>query len=256
MSGSANGSFSFEPAADFAGVATFSYTVSDGNGGSDSAVVEISIAAQPDAPVANDDEASTEQNQPVTIDVAANDSDADGDLDPSTVVVTSAPGFGSAVSNGDGTITYIPNAGFVGSDAFGYEICDDTPTCASAAVSVAVTETPVISSVVRVIDIDGSSDLFNRGRWRASAAIFLADGNGNAVTGATVRVDIDGRTKNCVTDAAGSCSVNSRRLASSVLLSIFTVTDVVVDGYFYDEMLNNDVELDSDGTLILVINPG
>ena len=246
VSGSSDGSFSFAPTPDFDGVAAFSYTVTDGNGSSDTAVVQVSLVAQPDAPVANDDEASTQQDQAVTVDVATNDSDADGDLNRSTVAVIADPAFGSAVSHGDGTITYVPDSGFVGSDSFGYEICDDTDRCASAAVSVVVTETPVISSVVRVVDIDGSSELFNRGRWRASAAVFLADGNGNAVTGATVSVDIDGRIKTCVTDAVGSCSVKSRRLASSVLFSIFTVTDVVVDGYDYDETL----------TLIVVVNPG
>lgn len=256
VSGAPDGSFTFVPAPDFEGAASFSYTLSDGQGGADNGAVQISIAAEPDSPVAQDDEATTIQDQSIAIDVAANDSDPDGDLDPSSVMISSGPGSGEAASNGDGTITYTPAPGFNGSDSLVYEICDLTARCDTATLSITVTEAPVDSSVMRVVDIDGTSELFNRGRWRASATVFVVDGDGIAVTGAVVTVDIDGRTKTCTTDATGSCSVRSRRMASSVLFSIFTVTDAVADGYTYDSTLNTDVELDSTGTQILVINPG
>ena len=44
--------------------------------------------------------------------MAANDSDPDGDL--LTLVDLGAPAHGSVVDNGDGTVTYTPNADFNG----------------------------------------------------------------------------------------------------------------------------------------------
>jgi hypothetical protein len=47
------------PAADFNGSARIAYTISDGNGGTASAVLTVTILAVNDAPVALDDSAST-----------------------------------------------------------------------------------------------------------------------------------------------------------------------------------------------------
>ena len=44
------GSFTYVPDSDFAGSETFSYTASDGNGGTSTAVVTLTVASQPDAP--------------------------------------------------------------------------------------------------------------------------------------------------------------------------------------------------------------
>ncbi len=93
-------------------------------------------------PVANDDSASTLENTPIIINVAANDTDADNNLDLTSVVTTSAPSNGTTTDNGDGTITYTPAAGFLGVDSFDYEICDTTSLCASAAVTVSVATGP------------------------------------------------------------------------------------------------------------------
>jgi hypothetical protein len=60
-------------------------------------------------PVAVDDTASVDEDSSVTIDVAANDGDVDGNLDPTSVTVIPDPSNGTAVSNGDGTIDYTPN---------------------------------------------------------------------------------------------------------------------------------------------------
>jgi hypothetical protein len=90
------------------------------------------------APVARDDSVSTAFNTPVNINVVANDSDVDADLILSSVTVVSGPGNGSAMPNGDGTVTYTPNAGFSGTDSFTYQICDATALCDTANVSVTV----------------------------------------------------------------------------------------------------------------------
>ena len=91
------------------------------------------------APLAVADTASTFSGTPVTVTVLTNDSDSDGD----TLAVTGTsggPANGSAVVNGDGTITYTPNLGFAGTDTFTYAISDGKGGTASAAVTITVTK--------------------------------------------------------------------------------------------------------------------
>jgi len=93
----------------------------------------------PSPPTANDDTAVTAEDTPVTIDVAYNDTDPNGNLDPSSAIEIAAPSNGTLVNNSDGTFTYTPNPGFTGSDNFVYEICDTDPLCDTATVSITVT---------------------------------------------------------------------------------------------------------------------
>ena len=104
----------------------------------------VGVFAQTD-PVARNDYAVTPFNMPITIDVAYNDYDLDGDLNLSSVEifepVPPSPTHGTAVSNHDGTIAYTPPLDFPGGrDSFQYEICDDTGPCATATVTVQVLE--------------------------------------------------------------------------------------------------------------------
>ena len=90
------------------------------------------------SPVAADDAAATDEDTATTIDVAGNDSDPDGNLDPNSATPTAQPASGTATSNGDGTITYTPNPDFNGPDSFEYQICDLTGLCNTATVTVTV----------------------------------------------------------------------------------------------------------------------
>lgn len=93
-------------------------------------------------PNAEDDSAQTTINQPVTIDVLANDSDPDGD--PLTVDSTSQPMHGSVTINEDNTITYTPDLAFIGSDSFDYQISDGIgqTDAASVFITVGIVEIP------------------------------------------------------------------------------------------------------------------
>jgi VCBS repeat-containing protein len=134
----ADGSFSYEPDPGFDGSDTFTYQAYDGNDYSNNAVVSIVVQNVNDPPVANDDSVTTAVDTPITIDAAANDSDPDGNLDLTSATVVSGPTDGAVANNGDGTFTYTPDAGFVGSDSFGYQICDTFAACDTATVSISV----------------------------------------------------------------------------------------------------------------------
>ncbi|MGR9046412.1 MAG: Ig-like domain-containing protein, partial [Gammaproteobacteria bacterium] len=137
-----DGTFSYTPATDFTGQDQFTYEVCDTQGVCDTAVVTITVNAQePDnvPPVANPDNVETPEDTPIDIDVAANDSDEDGNLDPSTTNVVTGPNHGTLVNNGDGIFTYTPDENYNGPDSFTYEICDSLGECATATVTIDVT---------------------------------------------------------------------------------------------------------------------
>jgi hypothetical protein len=102
--------------------------------------VTVTVTPVNDPPYAQDDDVTTREETQLSIDVAANDSDADGDLDLSTIVVTAGPTHGTAtVDPATGAISYLPNTDFYGTDTLTYEICDVNGACDTATVTVDVT---------------------------------------------------------------------------------------------------------------------
>jgi VCBS repeat-containing protein len=122
----ATGSFLYTPAADYSGPDSFTYRVSDGFVDSELATVTIQINAANDAPQAVANTYSVEQDTTLSIDepsgVLANDEDVDS---PTLIasLVTDVQ-HGDLTLNGDGSFTYVPDAGFLGNDSFVYEVSD------------------------------------------------------------------------------------------------------------------------------------
>jgi len=130
----------YTPTANFDGRDSFAYTISDGQGGMDTAVVRVTVTPVNDDPVAIDDEATTREDTAITIDVLANDSDIDGDL--LTVVSITLPMSGTAMIHPDNTVTYTPTFGLTGIDSFTYTIVDANGGSDVATVRVTVTPAP------------------------------------------------------------------------------------------------------------------
>jgi gliding motility-associated-like protein len=103
--------------------------------------VTIEILPQNLAPNAVDDVATTVHGIPVDIPVLDNDTDADGTLDVNTLTVIVDPIHGTWLVNDDYTITYIPDAGYVGTDQFTYRIFDDGIPCGALSDQAVVTIT-------------------------------------------------------------------------------------------------------------------
>jgi hypothetical protein len=100
----------------------------DGKGGTCSVQVSVTVNGGGGGnvpPVANDDSDTTTVDTAVTTNVVANDTDSDGTVVASSVVIVTPAGNGSAVSNGDGTVTYTPDPGWTGIDTYGYTVDDD-----------------------------------------------------------------------------------------------------------------------------------
>ncbi|MCB9255802.1 MAG: tandem-95 repeat protein [Chitinophagales bacterium] len=161
----ATGEITYTPDANFNGVDSFTYVVCDDGtplpSTCDTATVVITINAINDAPVATDDNGSTNEDTPVTVDVLNNDSDVDGNLDPSSVAEVTAPANGTtSVNPATGEITYTPDANFNGVDSFTYVVCDDgTPLPAMCdTATVVVTVVAVNDNVVAVDDASSTNE--------------------------------------------------------------------------------------------------
>jgi hypothetical protein len=141
------GNILYTPAAGFSGVDTFSYTVSDGRGGSAGATVTITVGASANAsPFARDDVASTGFGNSVVIDVLANDSDTDGDS--LSIASVGSPAHGTASVSGQ-RILYMPAPGFSGSDSFTYVVDDGHGGNATATITITVAPQPNRNPIAR-----------------------------------------------------------------------------------------------------------
>ena len=121
-----SGQIDYTPALNFVGTEVFTYTVSDGNGGSDTATVTLTITESPinDTPTANDDTDNVfEDSSTVQIDVLANDTDPDSG-DVLSISSVSIPDNGGTAVINNNQIDYTPALNFVGSETFTYTISD------------------------------------------------------------------------------------------------------------------------------------
>ena len=136
---------SIAPNANFNGPTTISYTISDGQGGTDDATVYLDITPVNDAPVAvNDGSAEApvvtiiEDSQALTqISVLANDSDVD--LDPLTVQVATSPNGTVGIILSGTAVTFTPAANFSGIAMINYTVSDGQGGTANGTAFVAVT---------------------------------------------------------------------------------------------------------------------
>jgi len=124
--GNGDGTVTYTPDPDFNGIDTFTYTIEDSNGNSDSAVVSITVYPTNDEPTALDDLSETDENQPVQIDILTNDSDPDGSINPASLSIIQDPSHGTVnVDPSTGVVTYTPANGECGSDVFSYSVEDN-----------------------------------------------------------------------------------------------------------------------------------
>ncbi len=131
----AGASATYTPTPLWSGSDTFTFTVSDGQATSAPATVALAVTHVNHPPVAVADAALTPRDRPVTIDVLANDHDPDGD--PLTPSLATPPTHGSAAVAGT-RIVYTPEAGWVGDDAFTYQVGDGAGGTATGQVTVQV----------------------------------------------------------------------------------------------------------------------
>ncbi len=141
----------YTPAPNYNGPDSFTYSVSDGKGGSATGTVNLNVVTVNDPPVAADDGGastaagdaySTNKNVPLTVGtpgVLANDSDPDNQ--PLMAVLVDGPSHGTLGLNPKGGFTYIPAQNYTGTDSFTYRANDGSANSNTAKVTITVVAT-------------------------------------------------------------------------------------------------------------------
>ena len=147
----------YRASAGFIGTDTFTFTASDAFSTSSPATVTITVNDVP-SPTLAPDSATTQPGSSVLIAVLANDTSGSGALDPATMAIAAAPGRGVAAVEGT-KIRYTPNAGQTGTDSFSYTVCDTGGGCATAQVSIVVSENHAPVAIEDSFDVNTGTTL-------------------------------------------------------------------------------------------------
>ncbi|WP_166838575.1 Ig-like domain-containing protein [Rheinheimera pleomorphica] len=133
----------YTPSQDFVGEDSLSYAITDGNNGSASATVTVTVYYNR-APVVTNATASTDDRTSLELDVLANASDPDGD----TLVISSATAqHGSVSVTAAQTLSYTPQPGFDGTDTVSFTLSDQRGGSVNGTVNITVTAYEVITVV-------------------------------------------------------------------------------------------------------------
>lgn len=225
----ANGTFSYMPNSEFFGTDGFTYEITDGNGDAVQASANITVVFNNDAaPVAVDDNTSTNEDTAVTIDVLANDSDIDGNqtIDKASVLIKSGPSNGSLSQNFvTGEVTYTPDNNYTGSDSFTYTIQDNSgaeSNEASVSISITVDNDPPVaickSNVTIYLDATGNYTL---------DPTEIDNGSNDDNDGGTVTLSVAPNTFDCTDKGTVSVTltVTDEDLSSTTCATNITVVD-------------------------------
>ncbi|PSV11518.1 hypothetical protein C0W93_08910 [Photobacterium leiognathi subsp. mandapamensis] len=136
-----DGGMTFVPSGNYHGDVTVPYTITDGDKTATSTVT-IHVTPVNDAPIANPDSFTTDEDTSITVDLTKNDSDIDGDkLTVKEINGTSLTGGEQTivVDNGkiviahDGDMTFVPNKDYNGTVDVNYTITDGDKSASSTA---------------------------------------------------------------------------------------------------------------------------
>lgn len=184
-----NNTVSYTPAANFNGTASIVYSVSDPANNSDTATITITVNPVNDAPVANNDTVTVQEDATISVSPVENDVDIDGDSLTVEIVSVSS---GTAIVEGN-IINYTPVANFNGTAIITYSITDPSGSSASATITVTVTavndapvanndtvSTPEDTSVTispLLNDVDADGDELTLSVLSVSAGTAVVDGS-------------------------------------------------------------------------------
>ena len=184
-----NGTYLYAPAANYNGADSFSYTVSDGKGGSNTYVVAVTVTPVNDAPTASGTSIATPEDTPKSGSLPAA-TDVDGDA--VTYAKAGDPAHGTVVIGEDGKYSYTPAADYNGADSFTYTVSDgkggsntytiavtvtpvnDAPAGAGTSIA-ALEDTPKSGSLPVVIDVDGDTVTYTKAGDPAHGTVTITE---------------------------------------------------------------------------------
>ncbi len=143
----ASGAYTYTPALNYNGGDSFTFTVIDGNGGSATNTVTLTVTPVNDAPVAVNDAYTGQWNTLLSIPVngvLGNDTDVDSSV--LTSIKLTNPASGAITLNANGSLTYMPAANFSGVATFTYKANDGALDSNVATVKLTITSPCSVST--------------------------------------------------------------------------------------------------------------
>ena len=222
-----DGRVTFTPVANFNGTPTpVTYQVADNDGATDTGEISITVNDINDPPIADNDEASTDEDTAVTLSILENDSDVDGNLVPDSVIFIDPPanstlsddnktltvtGEGEYVVEDDGRVTFTPVANFNGTPTpVTYQVADDDGATDTAQISLTVNDVndpPVADNDSATTDEDTAvtlsileNDSDVDGNLVPGSVIFIDPSENGTITDAGKTLTVDGEGEYVVED--------------------------------------------------------
>ncbi len=261
-----SGTVRFSPDANFNGDVNFTYRVSNNNGVQEDASVAVTVTAVNDPPTGVADTFNVDQNSTSnTLDVLSNDSfapDSGETLLVSNVGSSSAGATVTVASDGQ-SISYVPPAGFTGTDTFTYTLSDGALTSSvQVNVTVAPADNPptAVDNSFSIIEDDSETefDVLSNDTRDVDNQTFVINSVGVPSQGGSARASTDG-TQFFYTPAAnfnGTEEVTYTIRDTGGGLSVGTVTFTVAGVNDPPPISNNTIHLNrgSGETLILALD--
>ena len=183
-----DGSFSYIPNADYCGPDSFTYHANDGTADSNIATVTIDVICVNDAPVADNDNYST--NEDTVLNEAApgvlgEDTDVDGDS--LTAVLDTTTTNGTLTLNADGSFDYTPTPDYCGSDSFTYHANDGT---ADSNIATVMLDVVCVNDPPEVM-VDQPAVIVDEGQTAVNSGTFSDIDSANVTLSANIGIVID-----------------------------------------------------------------
>jgi peptidase E len=234
----------YQPVANFEGIDTFSYSITDKTGDASTATVTVTVEIPSNVPNAVDDTVIVDQDSSSSIDVLANDTYGDdGAAQNDALTVGANSDFGGTLSVDNNQVLYSPAANFVGEDTFTYTITDDSGDTSSAQVTITVeaivlqnsTPTAVDDAVtinrseanpdqIVYIDVTANDDFGTDGQ-NANHPLVLINGKTDTASdnGMRIKIDNNGTENDLSDDRIAYYSTNDANITSDTF--VYTITD-------------------------------
>ena len=252
----------YTPAANTNGTAIINYTISDGNGGTTTTNLTITIIPVNDAPIANADSATIDEDAaPILINVLANDSDVDGD----SLTISAASANIGSVSVVGNQIQYTPAADDNGLATVTYTVSDNNGGTSTATLTITITpvnDAPIANAdtatmaedaapmLINVLANDSDEDGDSLAISTASADIGSASvvgnqiqytpaANDNGLATVTYTVSDNNGGTNTATVAITITEVNDAPVAS---IQSFSISENATDGDIIGTVSASDIE--------------
>lgn len=129
----------YTPSQNFAGNDSLQYTICDSDNYCSDGWLKIIVNAVNDAPICQNDVLTTNEDESSSIDVIANDADAENNLNRTSLTILAPPENGIVNINNNQSINYIPQSNFTGTDSLKYQLCDADNLCSTAVLYITIT---------------------------------------------------------------------------------------------------------------------